>query len=215
MRKSPFKKRYFVLVFFIVIIIYTFLIVDKNIRPTILAISQVKARMVATQAINDAVKENIGEEIKYEDLIHLRYDNEGKLRTIQNNTMMMTKISSNIALAVQDEIRQIGIKKVKIPLGNAMNSQLLSQYGPKVSMKMTPQGSVTVDFTTEFEESGINQTVHRVILIIKTNVRIIVPLATKTEEVLTTIPIAETVIVGDVPDSYISVPEKDFLNVVD
>lgn len=82
-------------------------------------------------------------------------------------------------------------------------------------MKMTPQGSVTVDFTSEFIESGINQTVHRVILIIKTNVRIIVPLATETEKVITQIPIAETVIVGEVPDSYISVPEKDFLNVVE
>lgn len=215
MRKKSFKKGYIFIVFLIVLIIYSFLIIDKNIRPTILAISQVKARMVATQAINDAVKENIGEELKYKDLIQLKYDNEGKLRTIQNNTMMMTKISSNIALAVQDEIRQIGIQKVKIPLGNAMNNQLLSQYGPKVSMKMTPQGSVTVDFTTEFEESGINQTVHRVILIIKTNVRIIVPLASETEKVTTTIPIAETVIVGDVPNSYISVPEDEFLNVVE
>ncbi|MGO1818505.1 MAG: sporulation protein YunB [Senegalia sp. (in: firmicutes)] len=215
MKRKTFKKRYVIIVILIVFIIYSFLIIDKNIRPTILAISQVKARMVATQAINDAVKENIGEELQYKNLINLNYDNEGKLRTIQNNTMMMTKISSNIALAVQDEIRQIGIKKVRIPLGNALNSQLLSQYGPKVSMKMTPQGSVTVDFTSEFIESGINQTVHRVILIIKTNVRIIVPLATETEKVITQIPIAETVIVGEVPDSYISVPEKDFLNVVE
>ncbi|MGO1712387.1 MAG: hypothetical protein ACTH0B_02615 [Senegalia sp. (in: firmicutes)] len=110
MKRKTFKKRYVIIVILIVFIIYSFLIIDKNIRPTILAISQVKARMVATQAINDAVKENIGEELQYKNLINLNYDNEGKLRTIQNNTMLMTKISSNIALAVQDEIRQIGIK---------------------------------------------------------------------------------------------------------
>lgn len=215
MRTKPFKKRYVAIVVIIVFIIYGFIIVDRNIRPTIMAISQVKAKMVATQAINDAVKEKIGKEIQYRDLIFLKYDNEGKLRLMQANTILMTNIASDVALAVQDEIRQIGIKQVKIPLGNAIDSQILSQYGPKINMEMVPQGSVTVDFATEFEESGINQTIHRVFLIIKADVRIIVPLASDTASITTTIPIAETVIVGEVPESYISVPEDEFLNVVE
>ncbi|MBS4539628.1 sporulation protein YunB [Clostridium sp. D2Q-11] len=215
MRNKPFKKRYVVIVVIIVFLFYGFIIVDRNIRPTILAISEVKARMVATQAINDAVKEKIGREIQYRDLIFLKYDNEGKLTLMQANTILMTNIASDVALGVQDQIRQTGINKVKIPLGNAFGSEILSQYGPKINMEMVPQGSVTVDFATEFQESGINQTIHRVYLIIKADVRIIVPLASDTASITTTIPIAETVIVGDVPDSYINVPKEDFLNVVD
>lgn len=215
MKRGPFKKRYIIIVFLLVFLIYGFMIVDKNIRPTILAISEVKAKMIATQSINDAIKAKIGDDIKYRDLIFLKYDNEGKITLMQANTMLMNSIASDVALAVQDEIRQIGIKKVEIPLGNALNSQILAQFGPKISMEMVPQGSVTVDFATEFQESGINQTIHRIFLIIKTDVRIIVPLASETVSVSTTTPIAETVIVGDVPQSYISVPEDDFLNVVE
>lgn len=215
MRYRSFKKRYIVIVVIIVFLIYGFRIVDRNIRPTILAISEVKARMVATQAINDAVKDKIGEDIKYRDLIFLKYDNEGKITLMQANTMLITNIASDVALDVQDQLRKIGISEVKIPLGNAMNSQILSQYGPKLNMEMIPQGSVAVDFAMEFEESGINQTIHRIYLIIKADVRIILPLASDTVNVTSTIPIAETVIVGDVPDSYINVPEDEILNLVE
>ncbi|MBS4534263.1 sporulation protein YunB [Clostridium sp. D2Q-14] len=215
MKYRSFKIRYIVIVLIIVFLIYGFRILDRNIRPTILAISEVRARMVATQVINDAVKEKIGEDIKYKDLIFLKYDNDGKLTSMQANTILMNSIASDLALDVQEKLKQMGINEVKIPLGNAINSQVLSQYGPKLNMEMIPQGSATVDFATEFNEAGINQTMHRVYLIIKSDVRIILPLASDTVSITSTIPIAETVIVGDVPESYINVPEDKFLNVVE
>jgi len=55
---------------------------------------------------------------------------------------------------------------------------------------------------------------HYLYLIIIADVRIIVPLASDTVRVVTNVPIAETIIVGDVPESYINVPKEDFLNVV-
>ncbi|WP_243096834.1 sporulation protein YunB [Thermohalobacter berrensis] len=213
-RNKKRKKRFFIIVILCTIVIYGFIIVDRNLKPTILAISEVKARMIATQAINDAVKVKINEDIKYKDLIFVKYDNEGKVTMMQANTVMMNSIASEVALGVQENMRQIATSSIKVPLGNAFNSQLLAQVGPKISIKIVPKGTVTVDFTTEFEESGINQTRHKVYLTIITDVRIIVPLASDTIRIATNVPVAETVIVGDVPESYINVPEEDFLNVV-
>lgn len=213
-RKKSKKGLFIFLVLFFVFLIYGFLIIDRNVKPTIIAMSEVKARMIATQAINDAVKITIKDDIKYKDLIFVKTDNEGKITMMQANTVMMNSIASDVALEVQRQMRQIAVNSIKIPLGNAFNSQLLAQYGPKIKLDIIPHGTVTVDFATEFNESGINQTIHKVFLIINTNVKIIVPLASDTVNVTATVPIAETIIVGDVPENYIFVPEDDFLNVV-
>ncbi|WP_202709182.1 sporulation protein YunB, partial [Sporosalibacterium faouarense] len=192
-----------------------FILVDRNLKPTIIAMSEVKARMVATQAINDAVKEKIKNDIDYNDLIFVKTDNEGKITLMHANTVLMNNIASDVALEVQQNMREIAPNSIEIPLGNAFDSQILAQYGPKVKIDIVPAGTVTVDFATEFEESGINQTIHKVYLNINTDVKIIVPLASETVNVATTIPIAETVIVGDVPESYIFVPESEVLNFAD
>lgn len=213
-RRNKKKRLFITIVILIVIFIYVFIFFDRNIKPTVLALSEVQARKFATQAINDAVKAKIKDDIKYKDLIFVNYDNEGKVTMMQANTVLMNSIASDVAIEVQENIRQIGSGTIKVPLGNALNSQFLSQYGPKINLNIVPQGSVSVDFTTEFIESGINQTIHKVYLVIITDVRIIIPLASDTIRVATNIPIAETIIVGDVPESYIFVPEDEFLNVI-
>lgn len=210
-RRNKRKKTFIIIVIIFVLFIYGFIIVDRNIKPTVLAISDVQARKIATQAINEAVKNKIKDDIKYKDLIFVNFDRDGKVTMMQANTIMMNSIASDVALEVQENIRKISTKQVKIPIGNALNSQLFK--GPNINITIVPQGTVTVDFTTEFIESGINQTIHKVYLVIVTDVRVIVPLASDIIRIVTNIPVAETIIVGDVPESYIFVPEKDILNI--
>ncbi|EOD00704.1 sporulation protein YunB [Caldisalinibacter kiritimatiensis] len=209
------KRTFIIIVTLLVFLTYGFIIVDRNLKPTVLAISEVKARVIATQAINDAVKAKLKDEVKYKDLIFVKYDSEGKVTMMQANTVLMNSIASDVALEVQNNIMQIATKEIKVPLGNALKSQLLAQWGPKIKIKIVPKGTVTVDFATEFEESGINQTRHKIYLVVVTDVKVIVPLASDTVRIATNIPIAETVIVGDVPDNYIRVPEDEFMNIID
>ena len=66
-----------------------------------------------------------------------------------------------------------------------------------------------MDFKTDFESSGINQTRHKIYLEAKTQVKVIVPLTTSIKEVKAQIPISETVIIGDVPNSYVNIPKEE------
>ncbi|WP_242866787.1 sporulation protein YunB [Abyssisolibacter fermentans] len=208
------NKTFFIIVGILVVIIYGFYLVDRSIKPIVLAMSEVRARMIATQAINDAVKNKIKGDIKYKDLIYISYDKNGKVATMQANTILMNSIASEVALEVQKKMKDVSASSIKIPIGNALKSQILSQYGPKINVDIMPLGSVKVDFATKFEESGINQTIHRVYLTIQAQVRIVIPLGADTAKITSTVPIAETIIIGDVPQSFISVPKDDFLNVI-
>ena len=214
MRRNKRKKMiiYLLIVAIFVTGLYTYNMINRNIRPTILAMCEIQAKKIATQAINDAVKGKIKGDVKYKDLLFVKEDSEGKVTMVQANTGLMNNIASDVALEVQEKIRQIPGGTIKIPIGNALNSQIMS--GPKLKLDLEPHGSVTVDFGTDFLESGINQTIHRVYLTIITDVKMVFPLVSDTVTVKANIPIAETIIVGDVPESFINIPDKDLLNIV-
>lgn len=126
----------------------------------------------------------------------------------------MNKIASDVALDIQDELKQIRTASAYIPIGNALRSQILAQYGPKLKIGIEPVGIVNVDFGTEFESSGINQTRHRIFLLIKTNVKVIIPFTSSTKQVASQMPVCETIVVGKVPQNYVNVPKSDMMDVI-
>lgn len=202
------------IIFSLLIIIYGFMIVDKKIKPTVLAIAEIKANEIASKAINESIYSKITDDIRYQDLYFIRTDSEGNVTLMQANTIMMNKLASEVARTVQDTIRNMKSPSIRVPLGNIFGSQLLAQYGPKININVTPIGKVNVDFTSEFQESGINQTRHKIYLIVKAQVKTIVPFSSSKILVETKVPIAETIIVGRVPNNYINVPKEEFMNIV-
>lgn len=192
--------------------IYIFRYIDKNIKPTLVAISEIKAKAIANQVINDSVNLKINKDIDYKDLIFVRYDDNGRVTLMQANTIIMNDISSEVASEVQKQLEKVSESEVDVPLRNAFDTQLLKL--PSINMRMVPEGTVYVDFATEFQESGINQTRHRIYLIVEANIKIIVPLVSEEVKISTNVPIAETIIIGDVPEQYINVPRDEVLRVV-
>ena len=206
------KKLIILLIAFALLMVYAYLYIDNNIKPTLIALSEIKAKAVTTKAINDTIKSRIKNNINYDDLILIKYDNNGRATLVQANMMMMNTIAADVALEVQEQLGNLSANKVTVPISNAFNRQII--HLPSIKLEIQPQGSVNVDFATEFEEAGINQTRHRIYLIVMTDIRMIIPLTSETLRVTTNIPIAETVIVGDVPEQYIFVPKEDSLDII-
>lgn len=213
-RKQYLKlKIYLMAILIISLLCIGFFYIDNKIMPTVQAIGELKAQEITTRAINESVSIVVKQDIKYSDLIDIKEDEEGNITLMQANTMMMNQVASDVALTIQEHLKQIQTASEKIPLGNALGSQLLAQHGPKLKLTVTPLGMVDVNFGTEFQQSGINQTRHRIFLIVNTKVRVIIPFSSNTIEVTTYIPVAETVIVGRVPMNYINVPKDNVLNI--
>ena len=206
------KKALIWTIIIILLIIYMFRYVDKNIKPTVIAISEIRARSITTQTINDTIKSKIKRDINYNDLIFVKYDNDGKVTLMQANTILMNSIAAEVAIEVQEQLKQMSKSKIKVPLSNAFDTQIVNL--PSVNVQIIPQGSVAVDFATEFESSGINQTRHRIYIIVVTDIKMIVPLVQENLRITTNIPIAETIIVGDVPEQYVNVPSDQMLKII-
>lgn len=210
-------KPFFIIMACLFMIIYSFVFVDRQVRPTVEALSEVQARIIGTRAINDGVSEVLENGIGYNELINILRDQQGNISLLQANTVAINTMATKITRSVQEKMEVVSNKLLRIPLGNILGSQVLANYGPKLDIEITPAGSVLVDFFTEFEQAGINQTIHRIYIKVETKVQIIIPLSSKSVDIITNVPIAETVIVGKVPDTYIDVPDvesKDYLNLI-
>ncbi len=196
----------FIMIFIVSVFIGSFIYVDNSLRPTITVLAETKAIELANRSINKAVGEIVKDKIDYSDLIYTKLDSQGKISMIQSNTILMNQIASDVALEIQNELKQVKTTTAYIPI--------LAKYGPQLKVSIEPIGNVSVNFKTSFESAGINQTRHRIYLEAKTQVKVVIPLTTSTKEVKAQIPICETIIVGEVPESYINVPQEILPNML-
>ncbi len=184
-----------------------FLFVDRNISPALIAISEASVASTAQLSMNNAVQEILGEDLLYSDLVTTLTDNDGNVEMLQFNTVRMNHLSTLTANLAQQKITETGQQGMRVPLGTVLRSKLLAGSGPYIKVKVLPIGSVSTEFVSEFENAGINQTRHKIYMVLRAHVRIVVPLDQKSIDVMSKVPIAETVIVGEVPHTYVNVDE--------
>lgn len=192
-----------------------FFFIDRNINPAIISFSQARIQSIAITALSDAVKNTLGTNIKYTDFVNVLTDANGTVAMIQANTMKMNDLASQVSYMAQEIIQSKGDEGISIPIGTITGSKLLEGMGPNISVKIISFPAVSTDFDSEFENSGINQTRHKIYLTLRARIRIAIPLNTADIDVDSRVPVTETIIVGDVPHTYISVDETDkMLNLV-
>ncbi|MBZ4653576.1 MAG: sporulation protein YunB [Peptococcaceae bacterium] len=186
----------------LVLFIYLFSVVERNLEPTIIAISEARANLIATEAINKAIYEKVLDDIDYNDLIYIHKDTQQRITMMQANSIKISRLVAQANLEIKDTLKKLNGEVFQIPLGQTLGSQLLANYGPRINVKIVPVGAVNIKIVDDFQQAGINQVRHILYINVETNVKIVVPLVTKSVAVQTQIPIAETIIVGQVPSTY-------------
>lgn len=186
------------------VLILLFLYVDSVMKPSFIEFSDHKVKTLINNSVARAVNENFPEEINYEEVVKINKDEFERINSIRVDVGKLNRIFSKVTLDIQEQLNTLGDEKIEIPIGVLMGNSIFSARGPRISIKIIPVGSVETDFKSEFISAGINQTKHRIYLLVKTKVGIAVPFADNTTEVTTSIPIAETIIIGDVPQYYMN-----------
>lgn len=181
---------------------------NKQIFPTVIVLAEAKAKSISLQFATGIVNKRL-DEINYSDLVHIQKDSDEKVTALQANIVKMNKLSAEIALELQKEMSELDDINIKIPLWNIFGNTFFSNQGPEIMVKAVPYGNIDVDFGTEFISAGINQTRHRIFIQIRTKMIVAVPLAKKGTDFIIKIPVAETVIVGEVPESFINLEKNN------
>ena len=135
-------------------------------------------------------------------MISLEKDNDGKVTAVHSNMAAFNRLQAQILDIILAKIDQVSAKELSIPIGTLTGSALLAGRGPRISVRMESVGSSTARFANKFQSAGINQTKHQIVLEVDVSVAILLPGFTTATKVSTDVTVAETVIVGSVPETY-------------
>lgn len=204
-RRRPFKSLFIWIILFL-LAGTIFLWVDHALRVTILKIAEVQVAQLATDAIYKSVQQEIWDKnLQYQDFVQVHKDNQGRVVFMQANTVKVTRMAADITLVAQKALQQLGSQTLTLPLGILTRTQLLADKGPRVTVHIKPMGTVRVNVKDKFEQAGINQTRHQIWLDFDTQVRIVIPAMSTQAGVPTQVPLAESIIVGETPGTFVSI----------
>ena len=189
-------------------------VADSALKPALNALAEARVRYHAVDIMNRAIKE-VTSHTDVKSVVEILTNDDGSIRLVQTDSAVMNRLSTQVSELAQEMLQELKNINVSIPMGSLVSNGLLSGKGPDIHITMIPAGSVNTDFSTEFENAGINQTRHRVYLKVSAEVQIIAPLSGGSIEVSTVVPITEMIIVGEVPNTYIHVDKaQDILDLV-
>lgn len=191
------------------VLIAIFMALEQNLSQTLLDMAFAKAYSMAVETLNRAVHAVTDDGVRYEELVDTQMDAQGRVSMLRANTMRMNALAAQTAMVAEQELNSTENQSVEIPLGAALGIRFLSGFGPRISVQILPVGAVSTAYDTEFETAGINQTRHKIFLSLRATVSLIIPTGSQLVEVESTMLIAESIIVGDVPESFVDVSDQN------
>ena len=176
---------------------------DIQMRPLIKSVIFNQAQTASINIINKVVVEELSRlDMDYSDILDVQKDNNGKILAISTDMKKANSLKSLLAISIQEKLSKLENQEVKVPVGTFTGTEIFNGRGPRINVHMSISGSVVMDFKSEFISAGINQTKHRLYLDVSTEIFAIIPGYPVNTVMSTSILIAETIIVGEVPKLF-------------
>lgn len=179
--------------------------VNRRLGPVLEAKASSQATNLMTQAIDTAVDNCLQENgMSYGDFVTITTDGLGKVTALTSNTAANSRFKRQVVEAVARQLTTLDSDALSVPLGTLTEQPLLLGKGPSVRVRVDSVGEVTADYANSFTAAGVNQTLHRVSLDITATIYLFLPGKILPVSVSSSVCVAETVIVGETPDTYLN-----------
>ncbi|MBS5334076.1 MAG: hypothetical protein DBY08_01350 [Clostridiales bacterium] len=177
------------------------------------AAAEAMAVNIVGSKINRSLKEGFYDETMGDPILHVERDSEGNIEYVEPDSRVINKLLLSFTQNLEESYSLSDMEEHKVNLGVLTGSRILSQLPLYITVKVQPLSLTKFQYETEFETEGINQTRYYVYCTVTSQVHILAPFTDKVSEINRRILLAEAIIVGKVPDSYVVVPEEDILDV--
>lgn len=176
---------------------------SKYLRPRIISVSQSFAENEISDIVDREVQRLMLKEfLSYDKLTIINRDSEGRVTSISTNSSLINNFANDLDITIGSIIDSKDRMENGVYLFSLIGADLFSGLGPKIPIRFQPVSVTHADITHSFEEAGINQTLHTITLLVSIDVEILLPFAYSTMKVESEMPVAQTLIVGTVPNAY-------------
>lgn len=192
------------LVFLTVLVIVCFLALRIQYRGVIQELAETCVKNSTSDLTNEAIGEQIAAgNIQYDRIVYFEKDLNGRITALKTNIGEVNRLKTDILRIINGRILALDTTDIGIPLGSLFLPELLSGKGPRIPVEILSIRNSEAGFTSHFEQAGINQTLHQLVMEVTVDVSVLVLGETGSFTVASEVVVAETVIVGDVPETFI------------
>lgn len=153
---------------------------------------------------NDAITRQIAAgTIAYDRIVYFEKDLDGRITALKTNMSEVNRLKTDVLNIINDEILALDHSDIGIPLGSLFLPELFSGRGPAIPVHILSIRNSDASFSSSFSQAGINQTLHRLNMEVSIDVAVLVLGETSNFIVSSEVVVAETIIVGQVPNTYL------------
>ena len=176
--------------------------INARLRPLLLELALTRTSGEITAAINEAVA---AQAVGYGDLVTLERSDGGEVVALTSNMVQANLLRTQLLDAALSSLKELETAEMKIPLGSICDWPLLSGLGPGVHARIRYTGTAGAEFENVFSSAGINQTCHQIFFQVNVDILVLLPGEQYRTTVSSSVCVAETVIVGKVPETYLQI----------
>lgn len=187
----------------IVIVLISFLVFRYKYRDSLVELARTQVTNATSDLINDAIDLQIlSGDIQYDRIVYFEKDLDGRITALKTNMSEVNRLKTAILNLINDEILAMDTSELGIPIGNFLVPEVLSGKGPSIPVRILSIRNSDASFRSNFTEAGINQTLQQLTMDVQVDVAVLVLGQTDTFSVSSQVVVAETIIVGQVPDMF-------------
>ena len=173
-------------------------------RDVISELAETQVKNTTSDLTNDAIARQIADGIiAYDRIVYFEKNLDGQITALKTNIGEVNRLKTDILNIINDEILALDTSDIGIPLGSLFLPEFFSGKGPVIPVQILSIRNSEAKFTSHFSQAGINQTLHQLVMEVSVDVSVLVLGQSSSFTVVSEVVIAETVIVGDVPDTYL------------
>ena len=192
------------LIIFAVIVLAAFMLLRSKYRLVIQDLAETQVKNTTSDLTNDAIAKQIAAgDIQYDRIVYFEKDLNGRITALKTNMTEVNRLKTDILNIINDEILALDTSDIGIPLGSLFLPEFLSGKGPTIPVRILSIRNSDANFISHFSEAGINQTLHQLTMEVSVDVAVLVLGETSSFTIASEVVVAETVIVGDVPQTYL------------
>ncbi len=184
-------------------------LLENKLRPVVAEIAAAQAQNTMTAVVENAVTADLAaRQVSYVDFVTIQRDEGGAITALTTDMARMNLLRSELTAAVLEALEGVDVSDVQVPLGSLFDLEPLWAKGPALKAKAMTVGTVRAEFDSQFTSAGVNQTLHRIWLEVDVPMTLLLPGGEVEASLHTRLCVAETVIVGKVPDTYLQLGQQ-------
>lgn len=196
----------------VVLSVYSFNVARNNLIDFVDEYTSANIMAELVDGINNAVLKILSDNDayqNYDNFIEISVGSDGNVSLINVNMLMVNLLLCDLTEKTQINVNNLCKEKIyNVPFYAITGSLMLAQLGKNIEIEVKPIGHVECKLSSKFDGVSVNQTRHSIFVDITARVKMILPLYVKDLYVNTKIVVAESVIVGKVPEVYLQNQDK-------